>query len=91
VINQLCAFPQFPPPVGQTERFPCFPEIDHLPFNGPSDQLSRRTPPAIFNLDARIDASLGASPNLSRDNSIPAAHTALRKVSIFYFFVFSIF
>ena len=35
----------------------------HLTFNHPSDQLSPRTPAAIFNPDARIDALLAISPN----------------------------
>jgi hypothetical protein len=63
----------------------------HVPRNRPFDQLSRRTPAAIFKTDVRTDASLDLSSSFSRHNSVPTAHTALRKSSILYPFVFSDF
>jgi hypothetical protein len=74
-------------------------EIGRLSLNGPSDQLSPRTPPATFNFDVRTNASFARLPrttprapsNLSRHNSLPAARTVPRKQSIFYPFLFSIF
>jgi hypothetical protein len=56
--------------------------LGHLPLNRPSGQLSPRTPPAIFDPEARTNASLDLSSNFSQHNSVPAARTASRKPSI---------
>src|SRR5882762_5184653 len=41
----------------------------HLHLNRPSDQLSPRTPAAIFEFDVRANASPTGSPNFRRDHS----------------------
>jgi len=66
-------------------------ELVHLHLNRPFDQLSSRTPAAIFKTDVRTDASLDLSSNFSRHNSIQAARSVSRKLSIFYSFGFSNF
>ena len=48
-------------------RFP-----GHLHLNRPSDRLSPRTPPAIFELDVRTNAQLTRSPNFPRKHSVSA-------------------
>ena len=48
-------------------------EPGHLTLNRSSDQLSPRTPPAIFNSDIRANASLALSPSI-RANSQPRGH-----------------
>ena len=45
-------------------------EPGHLTLNRSSDQLSPRTPPAIFSSNVRAHASIALSSNLSRPNSI---------------------
>jgi hypothetical protein len=77
--------------VGTDGTFSDVLELGHLHLNRPSDQLSPRTPAAIFKADVRTDASLDLSSNLSRPNSAPAAGTALCKSSFFYPFFFSNF
>jgi len=56
--------------------FSDFLELGHLPLNRPSDQLSPRTPPAIFTQRSRTNVSLALPSNFSRHNSVPVARSA---------------
>jgi hypothetical protein len=88
-VGRTRAAPHTPNDPDKRDDFCC--EIDHLSHNRTSDQLSPRTPPAIFHLDFAPNASPNCAHNFSRHHSVPAARTAPREQSIFYSFVFSIF
>src|SRR6266403_880091 len=55
-----------------------------LHLNRPSDQLSPRTPAAIFDLDVRANASPTGSPNSSRDHSAFGETRAVRLYTAFH-------
>src|SRR5712672_3100770 len=59
-------------------------EFVHLHLNRPSDQLSSRTPAAIFGLDVRDNASPTGSPNCSRDHSAFGEIRAVRPYTAFH-------
>jgi len=56
----------------------------HLHLNRLSDQLSSRTPAAIFEFDIRANASPTGSPNFSRDHSAFGETRAVRLYTAFH-------
>src|SRR5205823_499396 len=58
----------------RTLTFGCYDQVprifDYLTLNRPSDQLSPRTPAAIFRRDSHINVSLSRSPKFARTHSV---------------------